>query len=99
MFAVPLLLAYAVDRATLPAQPGDSWCDSIYTVALATAEARSRGVPRATVDQAARQLPTSEARRAADAIADLAYGAGRDSRLSPRDFAGLVKQACLNPGN
>ncbi len=97
MLTATLLLAYSVDRVLPPFPATGDWCGSIYTVALATAEAQASGIPRTTVDQAAQQLPTPEARQAAAAIVQLAYTANRDERLSPPAFAELVKDACLHP--
>lgn len=79
--------------AVAPSQP--TWCDSLYTVALATAEARAAGMPQHQAELAAQQLPTFEARRAGEQIVTLAYTYNADGKLPPEHFARLVRQACV----
>lgn len=80
--------------AVAPPTPS-SWCDSLYTVALATAEARAAGMPRDQAELAAKQLPTLEAQRAGQQIVTLAYTYNADGRIKPEQFARLVRQACV----
>jgi hypothetical protein len=87
-----LFLALSIPAAPAPA--AGSWCDSLYTVALATSEARAAGMPRQQVELAAKQLPTPEAQHAGEQIVTLAYTYNADGGLKPRQFARLVRQAC-----
>lgn len=86
-----VLLATGLTQA--PASP--SWCDSLYTLALVTAQAHAAGMPRQQVDAAAQRLPSVESRTAAAAIANLVYGVGSAGRLAPERLARMVRETCL----
>lgn len=71
------------------------WCDSVYTVALATARGQAAGMSRQEAETAVAQLPSSEARIAGARVVMMAYGVNAAGRVSPEQFAELVRSGCL----
>lgn len=90
MIALVLLATGLTQAPTTP-----SWCDSLYTLALVTAQAHAAGMPRQQVEAAARQLPSMEARAAAAGITSLVYEVASAGRLPPERLAGMVRATCL----
>jgi hypothetical protein len=89
-----MIAAFALTAGLAQASVSATWCESIHTLALITAEARAAGVPRSEIDAAASRLPTPEARAAAADLATMVYEVDAVGKLNPQQFARMVQRVC-----
>ncbi|MET0331100.1 MAG: hypothetical protein ABW154_06685 [Dyella sp.] len=89
-----MIAAFALMAGLAQASASPTWCESIHTLALVTAQAKAAGVPRSEIEAAANRLATPEARAAAAELAVMVYEVDAVGKLNPDQFANLVQRVC-----
>jgi hypothetical protein len=89
-----MIAAFALMAGLAQASTSPTWCESLHTLALITAEAKAAGVPRSEIDAAAHRLATPEARAAAAELAAMVYEIDAVGKLNPHQFANMVLRVC-----